>query len=315
MKHFHLPVLPAKVHLKKYTLVVFRTFLLFALAFMILYPVIFKLSESLKSTADSIDPTVFVIPKHPTLSHYRDVLRYVDFGRTFLNSFFLTLACSIIQTGSCTLIAYGLARFDYPGKKLVFGCVMATFIIPIQTILLPLFFQFKYFSLSNIFSISVQNSGISLTDSFWPFLIMSLTALGLKNGLYIFMLIQYFRNVPGVLEEAAYIDGCGPFATFRKIMLPPALPILVTVFLFAFVWQWNDNIYPSYFASTWDIFGSVMLNVGSKVAGALGQNYNTSLMVTYNSCAIILQIIPLIIIYVFCQRFFVQSIERSGIVG
>ena len=297
--------------------VLFRLLLILGLSFLIVSPLLFKLSDALKSTADSVDPTIFLIPKHPTTQHFRVILQYMNYVPSFINSLLLVLGESILQLLSCSVVAYGLGRFHFRLQKVVFGCVLLTLIVPVQTILLPLYLQFGYFSPETFFAISpsFQGNYLDLLNTYWPFFLLSISALGLKNALYIFMLRQSFRNIPDVLEEAAYIDGCGMFKTFYCIALPMVRTVLMTVFLFAFVWQWNDSVYPTFFAQRMDLLGSKMYGIGYSIAVSMGQTGNNYLMSVYNNAAIILHIIPLIILYVFTQRFFVQSIERSGIVG
>ena len=142
--------------------------------------------------------------------------------------------------------------------------------------------------------------------------------MGLKNGLYIFMIRQFFMGFPFELEEAAYVDGCGPFKTFFTIMIPGAKPILTSCFLFSFVWQWTDGFYASLFlgnikmiairlTSLVDRFGAYLsiLN-GASVNAPLG--YANAVL----STGILMAIIPLIILYLFCQRLFVESLTSTG---
>ena len=224
-----------------------RFVLLVGLSFMILYPVFVKFSASLKSTADMMDSTVVFIPKNPTLQNYKIVLNSVNYALTLLMTVLFCLVQSLLQLASCSLVAYGIARFKFKGHKLLFGMAVLTLIIPPQIILLPLYIRFHFFGITNIFQFSGIFSGVDLINTYWPFLLLSGTALGFKNGLYIYLLRQHFKNMPMALEEAAYIDGCGPFRTFLRIMLPGSVPMLVTVFLFSFVWQWNDTVYSGIF--------------------------------------------------------------------
>ena len=235
---------PRTLRHKLYTFIwkLMRFVLLVGLSFMILYPVFVKFSASLKSTADMMDATVVFIPKHPTFQNYKIVLNSVNYPVTLLWTILFCLVQSLLQLASCALVAYGIARFKFRGHKLLFGMAVLTLIIPPQIILLPLYIRFHFFGITNIFQFSGIFSGIDLINTYWPFLLLSGTALGFKNGLYIYLLRQHFKNMPMVLEEAAYIDGCGPFKTFLRIMIPGSVPMLVTVFLFSFVWQWNARI-------------------------------------------------------------------------
>lgn len=288
-----------------------RFVLLVGLSFMILYPVFVKFSASLKSTADMMDSTVVFIPKNPTLQNYKIVLNSVNYALTLLMTVLFCLVQSLLQLASCSLVAYGIARFKFKGHKLLFGMAVLTLIIPPQIILLPLYIRFHFFGITNIFQFSGIFSGVDLINTYWPFLLLSGTALGFKNGLYIYLLRQHFKNMPMALEEAAYIDGCGPFRTFLKIMLPGSVPMLVTVFLFSFVWQWNDTVYSGIFFPEIPTLANKLYGMVFTTMGA-----GTTLMsAVLESPKFFLLITPIVILYLFTQKLFVQSISRSGIVG
>ena len=288
-----------------------RFVLLVGLSFMILYPVFVKFSASLKSTADMMDSTVVFIPKNPTLQNYKIVLNSVNYMLTLLMTVLFCLVQSLLQLASCSLVAYGIARFKFKGHKLLFGMAVLTLIIPPQIILLPLYIRFHFFGITNIFQFSGIFSGVDLRNTYWPFLLLSGTALGFKNGLYIYLLRQHFKNMPMALEEAAYIDGCGPFRTFLRIMLPGSVPMLVTVFLFSFVWQWNDTVYSGIFFPEIPTLANKLYGMVFTTMGA-----GTTLMsAVLESPKFFLLITPIVILYLFTQKLFVQSISRSGIVG
>lgn len=172
----------------------------------------YALSTSFKSISDLYDGSVYLVAKSPTVNNYRRVWEYLDYPVRFVNSLLYSLACSLLQLMSCTLVAYGISRFRFRGRNLILGMVIFTLVIPPQTVLLSLYFQFQYFSPLSIFSLGMSLQGANLIGTPWPLLILSATAVGFKNGLYIFMLRQHFKNVPKELEEAASIDGCGCFS-------------------------------------------------------------------------------------------------------
>ena len=228
---------------QKWVWSLFRAVLLIGLGFIILEPVIMQLSTSFKSISDLYDGSVYLVAKSPTVNNYRRVWEYLDYPVRFVNSLLYSLACSLLQLMSCTLVAYGISRFRFRGRNLILGMVIFTLVIPPQTVLLSLYFQFQYFSPLSIFSLGMSLQGANLIGTPRPLLILSATAVGFKNGLYIFMLRQHFKNVPKELEEAASIDGCGAFQTFFRVILPGAKPMLSSILLFSFVWQWNDYFY------------------------------------------------------------------------
>lgn len=295
----------------------FRAFLLIGLCFVIVYPLIMKISTSFKSVTDFYDTTIILFPKNPTLEFYKKVIQVINYGATLINTFAFSTISALLQTISCTLIAYGIARFKFPGKNILFGFVLATLLIPAQTILLPLYLQFKSFSFASLFSIIPPDGGVRLLDTVVPFYALSITGLAFRNGLFIFMLRQYYINMPYVLEEAAYIDGCNEFKTFTRIMLPGSVSMMITIFLFAFVWQWNDNYYTTFFATDLPVMAVQLMNLQTrvidKVAGGMAGGWLRP--AAYTSCGVILQAIPLLLVYSFGQKFFVESVETSGIVG
>jgi len=288
-----------------------RTTLLIGLSFMVLYPLFFRFIQSIKSSADLANPAVLFIPDHPTFANYQTTIEASNYFISFLFTAVFTFITSILQITSCILVAYGLARFKFPGNKIIFTCAILTLIIPPQTMVLPLYLRFRFFNPLNFFKFSGIMNGIDLTNTLIPFILLSVTANAFRNGLYIFLFRQYYKNLPYVLEEAAYLDGCGPLKTFYKIMLPGSVSMIITVFLFSFVWQWNDNFYPSQFASNMPFLTVKLLNMHFATLGTFSDMYNASLVTP----KFFLLVTPLIFLYIFAQRFFTESIERSGIVG
>ena len=147
---------------------------------------------------------------------------------------------------------------------------------------------------------------------------MCLTCMGLKDGLYIFMLRQYFKNVPDSLEEAAYVDGCGTFHTFFRIMLPDAVPTIASCFLFSFVWQWTDLFYSRNFLSGYSLYSVQLSTIGSRMARYFAVDPNNPPTVDNGrslqliSIGVLICCIPLIILYCFTQRTFVESLAMTG---
>jgi multiple sugar transport system permease protein len=159
----------------------------------------------------------------------------------------------------------------------------------------------------------ITPNGIDLRNTYFPLIVLSLGGLAFKNGLYIFLLRQFFRGIPDELEESAYMDGSGPIRTFLLIILPLSVPMMITVFLFAFCWQWTDNFYvPTFFVSgDTNLLATLAESVPSSLVSAAGKNelYKSAIR---NTCGLMI-IAPLVVLYSFCQRFLVQGIEHSGI--
>ena len=155
----------------------------------------------------------------------------------------------------------------------------------------------------------------NLLNSYWPFAVLSLTGLAFKNGLFIYIMRQYFNGVPDELEEAAYVDGAGVIKTFARIILPMAVPMMVTIFMFSFSWQWSDMFYTSLFFTSTKT--AILLPNIVKIPTSLDTDYVAK--ATYetaitNTCGILI-LLPLLIIYLFAQRTLIEGVERSGITG
>ncbi len=295
--------------------------LVLGISFVIIYPLFVKLSTSVMHERDLYDLTVNFIPRTFTFANYETATTYMRYWESLRNSLILCLSASSLQILSCTLTAYGFARFEFPFKRVLFAFVMLVLVVPPQAIMIPLYLHNRFFDVLGIFTLTTGSS-INLIDSFWPFILMSGTANGLRAGLYIYMLRQYFRGSPKELEEAAYVDGANSFQTFYRIMLPGAVPMIVTVFLFSFVWQWTDTFYPSLFLNTLRVLPTALSTLAATVAQAYSADSFSGLQYLspgytsiLNNAGSMLVILPLAIMYIFLQRYFVEGIERSGITG
>lgn len=294
-------------------LAIVRGVIVIGICFVILYPIYLKLSVSFMDERDLYDATVKCVPKHFTLDNYRHVIEGLDYWKSMFNTALLSAGVSALQLLACMLTAYSFARFRFPGKNILFGAVIFTLIVPPQIVMLPMFMHFRFF---NLFGKTVN-----LIETPWPMLIQAITCMGFKNGLYIYMLRQFFKGLPKELEEAAFVDGCGKLRTFLQIMMPSSIPMMVTVFLFGFVWQWTDSFYTGLYMPK----AGLLSNNLSALAGVLGKQYQNmggtmnfvspGFASMVNNTGSILLILPLILLYLFCQKYFVEGIERSGIVG
>ena len=316
--------------------IIFRMVLLVGISYVVLFPFISKIAGSFMSPEDFVDVTVRLIPKNFTLDIYKAVLFELDYWEAFFNTLLISLLCGLLQTFVCCLIGYGLAKFRFKGNNIIMLLVILTMIVPHQTLQLSMFMHFRYFDILGILSflsggasigfmpesfnellagiqiIDLPDHGLALTNTYAPLLILSATGLAFKNGLYIFMLRQFFTGVPDALEESAYIDGSGVFRTFFTIILPLSIPMMVTVFLFAFCWQWTDDFYTELFFTTTK---TVLMPDIIGIPTTLETNYAGQSLyyaAIRNTCGLMI-IMPLIIMYLFCQNFLVQGIEQSGL--
>ena len=222
------------------------------------------------------------------------------------------------------MAGYGFARFRFRGKNVLFALLIFTIIVPVQTYMIPLYVEFKNFDYFGIGSLIGLFTGktlqTSLVNSNLPFYIMAALGAGIRSGLYIFMLRQFFMGMPKELDEAASIDGCSPLQTFLKVMLPNAVPMMVTIVVFSLVWYWNDYYLSSMFFNNNPPLSQkltelrTLLDFSGQVTTITKQEL-VFLKEGILACGCLVTILPPLILYIFAQKFFTEGLERSGIVG
>lgn len=293
---------------------IFRFVLLIGISYIIIYPFFTKISASFFSPQDFVDSTVKLIPRYPTLDTYKAIIIDNDYLERLVNSAFLSIITAVIQTLVTAIIGYGLAKFKFKGRTVVFALVVLTMVIPQRTLMASMFMKFRYFDFYGILGLLGMPNGIDMINTHWPMLILSLTGIGFKNGLYIFIFRQFYKGVPDELEEAAYVDGSGIFKTYFRIILPLTVPMMVTIFMFAFSWQWTDTFYSTLFYTTQGpklLPGLIDVPATINTASVAQELYESAILNT----AGLLVIAPLFIVFLFAQNALVEGIERSGIVG
>ncbi len=293
-----------------------RWLLMIALCYLFLFPVFFLISTSLQDPSSVNDPSVIFIPKKLSLESIKemiDVLHYWDSALLTLEiAVFSTLASLI----SCSMVGYGFSRFKFRGKNLFFILVILTIVVPRQVILPNLALNFQFFDFGGILSVLPAGSNsINLMNTVWTFVLPSLFATGLRSGIFVFIFRQFFLGLPKDLEEAARMDGCGGIRTFVQIIVPLAVPAFVTVSLFSFVWHWNDLYSSSMFFTTEIKPLMPLLDNLSMLIERAEIGTNAYVARTYMASAPLLAMLPPLVLYILTQRFFTESIERSGIVG
>ncbi|MEO3946629.1 carbohydrate ABC transporter permease [Gorillibacterium sp. CAU 1737] len=302
---------------------IFRYVLIIGISFIILYPILTKISYALKDKQDIYNPTIYMIPMHFTFDNLKLAKDLLNYWPLLGNTLFYVVVVMLLQTASCALAGYGFARFKFPGSNILFTLVILTILVPMSTLMVPMYLHFRSFDVLGIIHAITGKEGVNLLNSYWPSIITSATANGLKSGLFIYIFRQFFIGLPKEIEEAALIDGAGGIRTFFQIMLPNAIPPMITVILFSFVWTYNDTFYTSLFMSESSLmplkiaslpadtsqFLPVLMGLGT--SGQADPNYVALIVDT----GILLAIIPLIVLYLFVQRHFVESVERTGVVG
>jgi len=295
-----------------------RAILIFGLCFLIVQPLLNKISLSFMEEKDLYDSTIVNIPRNFTTAGYKLSAQLMKYWKALGTTLYISLLVSVFQVAAATLVGYGFARYKFPLKNFWFFMVILVIIVPPQTIMAPLYLNFTYFNPLGIVKLITGGKTLNLTNTMLPYLLLCLGCMGLKSGLYIYLIRQFFRNVPKDIEEAAYVDGCGKFKTFYRIMLPDAKPIITSCFLFAFVWQWTDKFYSQLFLRKYTLL-SIELNglsgsldaflKSAGIAEKASQAYSGAIVAT----GTLMTIVPLLIIYVFAQKGFVESLSQSGI--
>ena len=294
-----------------------RAVLIFGLCFLIIQPLINKISLSFMEQQDLYDSTIVNIPRHFSTENYKLSSELMDYWKALGTTAYISLFVSILQVGAATLVGYGFARYKFPFKNFWFFMVILVIIVPPQTIMTSLYLNFTYFDPLGIFSL-ITGKPLNMINTIIPYLLLCIGCMGLKSGLYIYLIRQFFRNVPKDIEEAAYVDGCGKFKTFYRIMLPDAKPIITSSFLYAFVWQWTDKFYTQMFLRKYTLLSTKLNGLagsldafvkGAGIAEKAEQAYSSAFIAT----GTLMTIVPLLVIYVFAQKGFVESLSQSGI--
>ena len=299
-----------------------RQLFMLGISYVVLYPLLYMVSNAFKPVEQYYDPSVVWIPKSLTMENFKIVALVMDIGNVMKNTVIIELRPAIISAMVCMMIGYGLARFNFRGKRFVVACVILTIIVPQQTIARSLYSSFRYFDFLGIlkflhrFIPAVDT--LNLIGTPWVTILPSLLGVGLKSGIFIFIYMQFFTGLPKELQEAAAIDGCGEFRTFLKIIVPTAKNINIAVLLLAVVWNWNDYYTPSMFIRTKDTIATAMASFQANLENLHNMGIgvaNIQTAQTQIQAACLITILPLVVLYIFLQKRFSEGIENSGLTG
>lgn len=282
----------------------FRFVLIFGLCFIILYPFLVKILAAFMSPDDLLDSTIKFIPKHWSTYYWKFAWERLDIMKSGGLTLCISLVSAVLQVIVCTMVGYGLARFKFKGRKIAFAVVIMILLVPSQVYSIPQYLNFRYFG--------VGNATVNLIDSIIPIYLLSIGCMSVKQCLYIYLMREFFKDLPRDLENAAYIDGASIGRTFIKIVLPNAKGMMITVFLFAFCWQWTDTDFSSlYFSSKTTLAMRSIVGSYMVVKGQVSSTdpFGTAIA---RAAATIIIILPIVLLSAFCQKFLVRSISRSG---
>ena len=275
-------------------------------------PLLWMVSTSVKQP--DVPYTDF-LPGAPTLRHYAEALQTTPFARYYLNSIIIALVVTAGQLSTSAMAGYAFARLDFPGRDKIFFAYLATMMIPSAVTMVPLFMILTrapiylnnwlgtdYFT-SEQFFLGRWFAGVPLgADSYF-----ALIAPLLFSPFGTFLLRQFFIAIPKSLDEAAMLDGCGPFRTFTSVILPLSKPALATLAIFTFMGAWGNFLWPL-----------IMVNADSMkplpvgLAGFIGE-YATNWPLLMSGATMML--VPMVLVFFFCQRFFVSGIQLGAVKG
>ena len=283
--------------------------LLFNLAFVFLYPFMYMIITSLKTNQDLMDSTVQWIPRSLHWGNYRLAYHALAFNTAAVTSIIYTVVGTLGHLISCSFIAYGFARYRFPGKKLLFVFLLLMIIIPTPTLIAPLYIQY---------------SNLGWLNTYLPVLIPTFFGFGLKGGLFIFIFRQFFLGLPRELEDVARVDGCTSIGTYFRIVLPVAKSVLLVNFVLSVVWHWNDYYEPGIYYGRQPPLPVALNAMGNLISNSNALESLMAQMGIVDTDAIInnavfmaasfINILPLLILFIFAQKQFMQGIERTGLV-
>lgn len=302
---------------------VFRGALLIALCYILVYPLIYMFSMAFRDLVDMYDVSVRWIPKNFTMDNVVRVWNAMRYPEAFVNTVVIAGGAAVFSVITASLAGYGLARFKFRFQSLLVGLVFLMIIVPPQFFSLSSYLNFKFADFFYILKAINLIPGVdiahpSLIGSRMTIFLPALLGAGVRSGLYIYIFRQFFKGMPKELEEAAYIDGCGYFKTFVRIMSPSAIPAFTTTFLFSFVWNWNEYQLTGLFLEGKPTLSAQLVILKDVIYqmevldGVV--HIDLSRLVLDMQAGSLLVVAPVLIVYLIFQRFFVESIERTGIV-
>ena len=262
---------------------IFLTAVLFLFGIACIFPFIFMLSSSFKPLNEIFVYPIKLIPEH--FINYTEVFsEKYNFIQWYGNTLVMVFMIIVLKIGIVTLTAYAFARLRFKGRDILFLVLLSSIMIPPDAVIVPKYVIFKAFG---------------IVDSMWSIILPSIF-----DVFFVFMVRQFFLAIPETLSEAAIIDGCSHFKIYSRIILPLAKPAIVTMILFTFIWAWNDYMGPYIFITSPE---KQMLSVGIKMF-----QVNNAVDYGLQMAAATLVLVPILIVFLFCQKYFIEGIATSG---
>ena len=312
---------------KKGALRFFIMVLIAGLCFTILYPILDLVPIVFSSVEELGNPNVIWIPLEQSTVSFKAALRFImpEGVLTMIKSVLYAAGIMLVQLFFSSITGYALARVDFWGRKLVFAMVILVFLLPRQSLLLAQYIYFNHFDVLGIMNLFTEAGEINLINNPIVLVLLAVFGFGVNQSLFIFLFSQFFKNIPKEIEEAALIDGCGFYKTYFRIMVPNAVPIISTVAMLSFVWNYGDTYYTNYFNPE----GSYLSTILSSTFNSANKEYVMNAVQTWydiplvpdmafdavKQAGVLIYLVPLLVVYLIGQRRLVENMENSGLVG
>lgn len=287
--------------------VIFNTvlyILLIAIGFVYLQPLLFMFVNSIKSPEDLLNPMVQWVPTEFYLGNYEKSFLVLDYPRTLMNSILISVIPALLQTFVASLVGYGLARYRFWGKRVILLLLLATFIIPPQNTVIPQMLTYR---------------NLGLLGNPLALILPAVMGQGFRSAIFVLIFYQTFSSFPKVLEESARLDGASDLRIFFSIAIPSALPAYIVSFIFSMVWYWNETFLTSIFleggVTTLPMQLSRFVQAYENLYPPGTVNIFDRLNEAVKMSGTFLNILPLLVMYFVLQRWFVESVEMTGITG
>ena len=299
----------------------FRYALLIGISYVVLFPIIKMISSAFTPAQELYTEDSGFLPSRPTFINFEKYQNYFPFLEYAGNTARIALISTALQLLSCSLVGYGLGRYKFKGNAIVYACVLFTIILPVQTSIIPMFYEYRWFDIFGLGKIIGLFTGetftVNILKNYMAFYVPSLFAVGFNSGIYIFLFRQFFASMPRDLEEAAKIDGCNPVTIYLRIMIPNIKPVVVTVALLSVIYYWNDALLTGVFALKEDGF-TLMVAMEELVRQNSGVGWKELDVMRQQAeryAIILTSVTPLMIFFLVGQKFFVECMDRSGSKG
>ncbi|WP_033438591.1 carbohydrate ABC transporter permease [Saccharothrix sp. NRRL B-16314] len=258
----------------------------------VLYPIVWVLAATFKPSEDIVG-SLRLLPSEVTTANYDRVFEGVvgvGIGRFFLNSAVLAVLSVVGTVASSALAAYAFGRLRFRGRTVMFGIMISTLLLPFHVLIIPQYIVFQ---------------NLDLVDTYVPLLAGKFLA---SEAFFIFLIVQFIRNLPRELDESAKIDGANHWRVFWDIILPLCRPALITTAIFTFIWSWNDFFGPLIYLSTPDKY-PLPLALQLFIDETSGSDFGALMAMS------MLALVPVILFFLFFQRFLVEGVSTQGLKG